>query len=97
MPHYVYIVTMNRHQERPALLPGMSKDIRKTVQMYRDMPSLVPVPAKERVTLLHLETYANGYPEALERLNAITAATRDEISQLITANNPDWLDAMEFI
>ena len=88
MKRYVFIVT---DRNRTSLHVGMSADLLKTVNFYRQMPSLFFDSAQQLTRLIYFEEMRNE-EAAVQRFNLISKFTRAQKEKLVRAVNPDWLD-----
>lgn len=88
MKRYVFIVT---DRNRTSLHVGMSADLLKTVNFYRQMPSLFFDSAQQLTRLIYFEEMRTE-EAAVQRFNLISKFTRAQKEKLVRAVNPDWLD-----
>ncbi|MEJ6979275.1 GIY-YIG nuclease family protein [Pedobacter sp. P351] len=88
MKRYVFIVT---DRNRTSLHVGMSADLLKTVNFYRQMPSLFFDSAQQLTRLIYFEEMKTE-EAAVQRFNLISKFTRAQKEKLVRAVNPDWLD-----
>jgi putative endonuclease len=88
MKRYVFIVT---DRNRTSLHVGMSADLLKTVNFYRQMPNLFFDSAQQLTRLIYFEEMRTE-DAAVQRFNLISKFTRAQKEKLIRAVNPDWLD-----
>jgi putative endonuclease len=90
--HYVYILTNNSKVDT-MLHVGMPKDILKTVEFYRQLPTLF-FNTDQYVTnlLVYLEQYTANQEAATTRFKEIMLMSKDQKHELINSINPQWLD-----
>jgi putative endonuclease len=88
MKRYVFIVT---DRNRASLHVGMSADLLKTVNFYRQMPNLFFDSAQQLTRLIYFEEMRTE-EAAVQRFNLISKFTRAQKEKLVRAVNPDWLD-----
>jgi len=85
---YVYLVT---DRNRSCLHVGMSTDLIKTMNFYRQMPNLFFDSGKQLTRLIYFEEL-NSENGAVQRFNLISKFTRIQKDRLIRSVNPDWID-----
>ena len=88
MKKYVYVVT---DRNRSSLHVGMSADLNKTMQFYRDMPNLFFDAGQQLTRLVYFEEL-NSEEIAMQRFKLISRFTRIQKERIIRSVNPDWLD-----
>jgi putative endonuclease len=88
MKRYVFIVT---DRNRTSLHVGMSADLLKTVNFYRQMPNLFFDSAQQLTRLIYFEEMRTE-EAAVQRFNLISKFTRAQKEKLVRAVNADWLD-----
>lgn len=88
MKRYVFIVT---DRNRTSLHVGMSADLLKTVNFYRQMPNLFFDSAQQLTRLIYFEELRTE-EAAMQRFNIVSKFTRAQKEKLIRVVNPDWLD-----
>jgi putative endonuclease len=88
MKKYVYLVT---DRNRSCLHVGMSTDLMKTMNFYRQMPNLFFDAGQQLTRLVYFEEL-NSENAALQRFNLISKFTRVQKDRMIRAVNPDWID-----
>ncbi|HEY0898110.1 MAG TPA: GIY-YIG nuclease family protein [Sphingobacteriaceae bacterium] len=90
MKKYVFIVT---DRNRSTLHVGMSSDLTKTMEFYRQMPNLFFDSAQQLTRLVYFEELTTE-AAAIQRFKTIGKFTRMQKERLIRAVNPDWLNLM---
>lgn len=88
MKKYVYLVT---DRNRSCLHVGMSTDLMKTMNFYRQMPNLFFDSGQQLSRLVYFEEL-NSENGAVQRFNLISRFTRIQKARLIRSVNPDWID-----
>lgn len=88
MKKYVFIVT---DRNRSSLQVGMSADLNRTVQFYKEMPSLLFDAGQQLTRLVYFEELSNEQAAA-QRFKLISRFTRIQKDRLVRSVNPDWLD-----
>ncbi len=88
MKKYVYLVT---DRNRSCLHVGMSTDLMKTMNFYRQMPNLFFDSGQQLTRLVYFEEL-NSENSAVQRFNLIGKFTRIQKDRLIRSVNPDWID-----
>ncbi|MEJ7779055.1 MAG: GIY-YIG nuclease family protein [Daejeonella sp.] len=88
MKKYVYLVT---DRNRSCLHVGMSTDLMKTMNFYRQMPNLFFDSGQQLTRLVYFEEL-NSESGAVQRFNLISKFTRIQKDRLIRSVNPDWID-----
>jgi putative endonuclease len=88
MKKYVYVVT---DRNRGTMHVGMSTDLMKTMQFYRDVPSLFFEATSQLTRLIYFEEL-NTEQIALHRFKLISRFTRSQKERIVRDVNPDWLD-----
>ncbi|WP_207532084.1 GIY-YIG nuclease family protein [Desertivirga arenae] len=88
MKRYVFIVT---DRNRNSLHVGMSSDLLKTVDFYRQMPNLFFDSAQQLTRLVYFEEL-NNEESAIQRFDILSKYTRAQKERVIRDVNPDWLD-----
>ncbi len=88
MKKYVFIVT---DRNRNSLHVGMSADLQKTMNFYRDMPNLFFDSGQQLTRLVYFEELSRE-ETALQRFRMISRFTRQQKEKMIRAVNQDWLD-----
>lgn len=88
MKKYVYLVT---DRNRSCLHVGMSTDLMKTMNFYRQMPNLFFDSGQQLNRLVYFEEL-NSDNSAMQRFNLISKYTRIQKDRMIRLVNPDWID-----
>ncbi|GAB2690130.1 GIY-YIG nuclease family protein [Mucilaginibacter koreensis] len=88
MKRFIYIIT---DRNRTNLHVGMCSDLLKTLQFYRDMPTLFFDSAKQLNRLVYFEEI-NTEEQAMERFKFVSTFTRPQKEKMIRSVNPDWID-----
>ena len=88
MKKYVYLVT---DRNRSCLHVGMSTDLMKTMNFYRQMPNLFFDSGQQLTRLVYFEEL-NSENGAVQRFNLISKYTRIQKDKVVRSVNPDWID-----
>ncbi len=88
MKKFVYIVT---DRNRTSLHVGMSADLMKTLEFYKQMPNLFFDSAQQLTRLMYFEEFRTE-AQALSRFKVVTRFTRMQKERLVRSCNPDWID-----
>ena len=88
MKKFVYIVT---DRNRTTLHVGMSSDLLKTLDFYKQMPSLFFDNAQQLTRLVYFEELRTE-EQALSRFKTVSRFTRMQKERLVRSCNPDWVD-----
>ncbi|WP_345951765.1 MULTISPECIES: GIY-YIG nuclease family protein [unclassified Mucilaginibacter] len=88
MKNYIYIIT---DRNRTNLHVGLCSDLMKTLQFYRDMPTLFFDKAQQLNRLVYFEEI-NNEEQAMERFKFMSTFTRAQKEKLIRLVNADWID-----
>jgi len=88
MKKFVYIVT---DRNRTSLHVGVSADLIKTLDFYKQMPSLFFDNAQQLTRLVYFEEFKTE-AQALHRFKLISRFTRMQKERLVRSCNPDWID-----
>ena len=88
MKKYVYLVT---DRNRSCLHVGMSTDLMKTMNFYRQMPNLFFDSGQQLTRLVYFEEL-NSENGAVLRFNLISKYTRIQKDRMVRSVNPDWID-----
>lgn len=88
MRKFVYIVT---DRNRTSLHVGMSADLIKTLDFYKQMPSLFFDSGQQLTRLVYFEEFKTE-SQALNRFKLISRFTRMQKERLVRSCNPDWVD-----
>ena len=85
---FVYLVT---DRNRSSIHVGMSTDLMKTMNFYRQMPNLFFDSGQQLTRLVYFEELSSE-SSALERFNLISKFTRIQKDRMVRSVNPDWID-----
>lgn len=88
MKKFVYIVT---DRNRTSLHVGMSADLIKTLDFYKQMPNLFFDSAQQLTRLVYFEEFKTE-SQALSRFKLISRFTRTQKERIVRSCNPDWID-----
>lgn len=88
MKKFVYIVT---DRNRTSLHVGMSSDLIKTLDFYKQMPCLFFDSGQQLTRLVYFEELKTE-AQALSRFKLISRFTRTQKERLVRSCNPDWVD-----
>ena len=88
MKKFVYIVT---DRNRTSLHVGMSADLTKTLEFYKQMPNLFFDSGQQLTRLVYFEEFKTE-AQALSRFKLISRFTRMQKERLVRSCNPDWID-----
>ncbi|WP_462265583.1 GIY-YIG nuclease family protein [Mucilaginibacter sp.] len=88
MKRFIYIIT---DRNRTNLHVGLCSDLLKTLQFYREMPTLFFDSAQQLNRLVYFEEI-NTEEQAMERFKFVSTFTRTQKEKLIRAVNQDWID-----
>ena len=88
MKKFVYILT---DRNRTSLHVGMSADLMKTLDFYKQMPSLFFDSGQQLSRLVYFEEF-NTEAQALSRFKTLSRFTRMQKERLVRSCNPDWVD-----
>ena len=88
MKRFIYIIT---DRNRNNLHVGLCSDILKTLQFYRQMPTLFFDSAQQLNRLVYFEEI-NTEEQAMERFKFVSTFTRPQKEKMIRSVNPDWVD-----
>ena len=88
MKKFVYIVT---DRNRTSLHVGMSADLIKTLDFYKQMPNLFFDSAQQLTRLVYFEEFKTE-AQALNRFKLVSRFTRMQKERLVRSCNPDWID-----
>jgi putative endonuclease len=88
MKKFVYIVT---DRNRTSLHVGMSADLIKTLDFYKQMPNLFFDSAQQLTRLVYFEEFKTE-EQALSRFKLISRFTRTQKERIVRSCNPDWID-----
>jgi putative endonuclease len=88
MKKFVYVVT---DRNRTALHVGMSSNLIKTLDFYKQMPCLFFDSAQQLTRLVYFEEFKTE-EQALSRFKVVSRFTRMQKERLVRSCNPDWVD-----
>ena len=88
MKKFVYIVT---DRNRTSMHVGMSSDLIKTLDFYKQMPNLFFDNGQQLTRLVYFEEFKTE-AQALARFKQISRFTRMQKERLVRSCNPDWID-----
>ena len=88
MKRFIYIIT---DRNRNNLHVGLCSDLLKTLQFYREMPTLFFDNAQQLNRLVYFEEI-NTEEQAMERFKQVSTYTRPQKEKMIRPVNPDWVD-----
>ncbi|WP_432711939.1 GIY-YIG nuclease family protein [Pedobacter sp.] len=88
MKKFVYILT---DRNRTSLHVGMSADLMKTLDFYKQMPSLFFDMGQQLSRLVYFEEF-KAESQALHRFKMVSRFTRMQKERLVRSCNPDWVD-----
>ena len=88
MKKFVYIVT---DRNRTSMHVGMSSDLIKTLDFYKQMPNLFFDNGQQLTRLVYFEEFKSE-AQALARFKVISRFTRMQKERLVRSCNPDWID-----
>jgi putative endonuclease len=88
MKKFVYVVT---DRNRTSLHVGMSSDLIKTLDFYKQMPCLFFDSGQQLTRLVYFEELKTE-AQALSRFKLISRFTRMQKERLVRSCNPDWID-----
>ena len=88
MKKFVYIVT---DRNRTSLHVGMSADLIKTLDFYKQMPNLFFDSGHQLTRLVYFEEFITE-AQALSRFKIVSRFTRAQKERLVRSCNPDWID-----
>jgi putative endonuclease len=88
MKKFVYIVT---DRNRTSMHVGMSADLIKTLDFYKQMPNLFFDNGKQLTRLVYFEEFKTE-AHALARFKLVSRFTRMQKERLVRSCNPDWID-----
>lgn len=88
MKKFVYIVT---DRNRTSMHVGMSSDLIKTLDFYKQMPTLFFDNGQQLTRLVYFEEFKTE-AQALVRFKSISRFTRMQKERLVRSCNPDWID-----
>lgn len=88
MKRFIYIIT---DRNRNNLHVGLCSDLLKTLNFYRQMPTLFFDGANQLSRLVYFEEI-NTEEQAMERFKIVSTFTRSQKEKMIRQVNPDWID-----
>jgi putative endonuclease len=88
MKKFVYIVT---DRNRTSLHVGMSANLIKTLDFYKQMPCLFFDSGQQLTRLVYFEEFKTE-AQALSRFKLISKFTRMQKERVVRSCNPDWID-----
>ncbi len=88
MKRFIYIIT---DRNRNNLHVGLCSDLLKTLDFYRQMPTLFFDNANQLNRLVYFEEI-NTEEQAMERFKTVSTYTRPQKEKMIRPVNPDWVD-----
>ena len=88
MKRFIYIIT---DRNRNNLHVGLCSDLLKTLDFYRQMPTLFFDNANQLNRLVYFEEMSNE-DQAMERFKTVSTYTRPQKEKMIRPVNPDWID-----
>ena len=88
MKRFIYIIT---DRNRNNLHVGLCSDLLKTLDFYRQMPTLFFDSAQQLNRLVYFEEI-NTEEQAMERFKMVSTYTRPQKEKMIRPVNPDWVD-----
>lgn len=88
MKKFVYIVT---DRNRTSMHVGMSSDLIKTLDFYKQMPNLFFDNGQQLTRLVYFEEFKTE-TQALARFKLVSRFTRMQKERLVRSCNPDWID-----
>ena len=88
MKRFIYIIT---DRNRNNLHVGLSSDLLKTLEFYKQMPTLFFDSAQQLTRLVYFEEI-NSEEMAMERFKFVSTFTRMQKERMIRAVNKEWVD-----
>jgi putative endonuclease len=88
MKRFIYIIT---DRNRNNLHVGLCSDLLKTLDFYRQMPTLFFDNASQLNRLVYFEEISSE-EMAMERFKTVSTYTRPQKEKMIRPVNPDWVD-----
>ncbi len=88
MKKFVYVVT---DRNRSSMHVGMSADLNKTLEFYKQMPNLFFDNGQQLTRLVYFEEFRSE-AQALGRFKIVSHFTRVQKERLVRKCNPDWID-----
>ena len=88
MKRFIYIIT---DRNRNNLHVGLCTDLLKTLDFYKQMPTLFYDSAQQLNRLVYFEEISTE-EMAMERFKTVSTYTRPQKEKMIRPVNPDWVD-----
>ena len=88
MKRFIYIIT---DRNRNNLHVGLCADLLKTLDFYKQMPTLFYDNAQQLNRLVYFEEISTE-EMAMERFKTVSTYTRPQKEKMIRPVNPDWVD-----
>lgn len=88
MKRYIYIIT---DRNRNNLHVGLCADLLKTLDFYKQMPTLFFDSAQQLSRLVYFEEI-NSEEQAMERFKYVSTFTRPQKEKMIRSVNKEWID-----
>jgi putative endonuclease len=88
MKRFIYIIT---DRNRNNLHVGLCSDLLKTLDFYRQMPTLFFDNANQLNRLVYFEEI-NTEEQAMARFKTVSTFTRPQKEKMIRSVNPNWVD-----
>jgi putative endonuclease len=88
MKRYIYIIT---DRNRNNLHVGLSADLLKTLDFYKEMPTLFFDSSQHLSRLVYFEEI-NSEEAAMERFKYVSTFTRSQKEKMIRSVNKEWVD-----
>ena len=88
MKRFIYIIT---DRNRNNLHVGLCSDLMKTLDFYRQMPTLFFDNANQLNRLVYFEEIGSE-EQAMDRFKTVSTFTRPQKEKMIRPVNPDWVD-----
>lgn len=88
MKRFIYIIT---DRNRKNLHVGLCADLLKTLDFYRQMPTLFFDNSQQLNRLVYFEEI-NTEEQAMERFKGLSTFTRAQKEKMIRSVNSDWID-----
>ena len=88
MKRFIYIIT---DRNRKNLHVGLCSDLLKTLDFYRQMPTLFFDNSNQLNRLVYFEEI-NTEEQAMERFKFVSTFTRPQKEKMIRSVNPNWID-----
>ena len=88
MKRFIYIIT---DRNRNNLHVGLCSDLVKTLDFYKQMPTLFFDNSQQLNRLVYFEEIKTE-EQAMERFKTVSTYTRPQKEKMIRPVNPDWID-----